>query len=72
MITVTRINGAKLSINALLIETIEETPDTIITLTNGRKFMVTEKMDTVIHYIHTYISSLGVIQATIKCGDMEE
>jgi len=42
MIQVTRLNGTKFHLNALLIETVEETPDTIITLTTGRKFIVIE------------------------------
>ena len=43
MIAVTRLNGSKFYINALLIETIEETPDTFITLTTGKKTLVLEK-----------------------------
>lgn len=37
MIEVTKINGTKLLINTSLIETVEETPDTVITLTDGKK-----------------------------------
>lgn len=43
MIEVTRLKGAKITINAELIELIEETPDTVITLTSGRKYVVSEK-----------------------------
>lgn len=42
MIEVTKINGAKMLINTSLIETVEETPDTVITLTDGKKFIVKE------------------------------
>jgi flagellar protein FlbD len=42
MIEVTRLNDTKLIINAELIEKIEETPDTIITLTSGSKIVVKE------------------------------
>lgn len=45
MIEVTRLNKLKFSINADLIETVEETPDTVITLTNGKKFVVMENME---------------------------
>ena len=45
MIEVTRINGVRFSINCDLIETVEETPDTVITLTNGKKFIVSENME---------------------------
>ncbi len=42
MIEVTRLNGKAFSINALYIETVEAFPDTTITLTTGRKFIVLE------------------------------
>lgn len=42
MIEVTRLKGAKIIINAELIEIIEETPDTVITLTSGKKYIVSE------------------------------
>lgn len=42
MIEVTKINGTKLLLNTSLIETVEETPDTVITLTDGKKVIVKE------------------------------
>ena len=61
MIEVTRLKGTKIIINAELIEVIEETPDTIITLTSGKKYIVSESgkeiTDLVIDYkrkIHTF------------------
>lgn len=45
MIEVTRLNGVRFSVNCDLIETVEETPDTVITLTNGKKFIVSENME---------------------------
>lgn len=45
MIEVTRLNGVRFSVNCDLIETVEETPDTVITLTNGKKFVVSENME---------------------------
>ena len=42
MIEVTRLNGTTVLINSDLIETVEETPDTVISLTTGRKFIVKE------------------------------
>ena len=40
MIEVTRLNGTTVLINSDLIETVEETPDTVISLTTGKKFIV--------------------------------
>ena len=42
MIEVTRFNESKFLVNNELIETVEETPDTVITMTTGRKFIVKE------------------------------
>ncbi|MCM1182855.1 MAG: flagellar FlbD family protein [Roseburia sp.] len=42
MIEVTKLNGSKLLVNTGLIEQVEETPDTVITLTSGKKIIVTE------------------------------
>lgn len=42
MIEVTKLNDSKIVVNADLIELIEETPDTVVTLTTGRKIIVKE------------------------------
>lgn len=42
MIEVTRMNGSLVLINNDLIETVEQTPDTVITLTTGKKIIVKE------------------------------
>ena len=42
LIEVTKMDAQKILINENIIETVEETPDTIITLTTGRKLIVME------------------------------
>ncbi len=42
MIEVTRMNNTKLMINAELIQFVEETPDTTITMVSGNKIIVKE------------------------------
>ncbi|MBO5030707.1 MAG: flagellar FlbD family protein [Lachnospiraceae bacterium] len=42
MIEVTKLNGAKILVNTSLIEMVEETPDTVITLTDGKKIIIKE------------------------------
>ena len=66
MISVTRLNGQEISINALLIETVEATPDTLITLTTGKKVMVLEKVTDVLSLIQNYMRSIGPVWASIK------
>ena len=54
MIKVTRINHKTLTINSDLIEFIEETPDTLIKMTTGRKIVVEESEDEVVEKIIRY------------------
>ena len=51
MIRLTRINRVPLVLNADLIEHVEITPDTVIAMTNGQKFMVMESADQVIEKV---------------------
>jgi flagellar protein FlbD len=51
MISLTRLNHRPLVINPDLIISIEETPDTIITLSNGEKIAVEEKVKEVIQRV---------------------
>ena len=54
MIELTRINGVGFSLNPELIEIIETTPDTVITLTTGRKFIVKESRQEVKNLVLSY------------------
>lgn len=54
MIDVTRLNGKSFVLNAELIEVMEETPDTVITLTTGHKYVVKESTDEVYNRIVNY------------------
>ena len=54
MIEVTRLNGTTVLINSDLIETLEETPDTVISLTTGRKFIVKESRQEVKSLVKSY------------------
>ncbi|MDI6604118.1 MAG: flagellar FlbD family protein [Thermoanaerobacteraceae bacterium] len=54
MISVTRINGDEFIVNADLIEFIEETPDTVISLTTGRRIVVKESKDEIINKVILY------------------
>lgn len=45
-------------LNAEVIETIEQTPDTVVTLTNGKKYIIEEKMEEVVRRVMTYRRAL--------------
>ncbi len=54
MIELTKINGVKFSLNCDLIEVVETTPDTVITLTTGRKIIVKETRQEVKNLVISY------------------
>lgn len=49
MISLRRLNGQEFILNAELIETLEATPDTLITLSNGKKIIVKNGLEEIIH-----------------------
>ena len=54
MILLTKINRAPIAVNCDIIEYIEETPDTVITLTNNDKVVVQESMSEIIRRVVQY------------------
>lgn len=54
MISVTRLNGDRFVLNADLIRTVEENPDTVITLINGDHIVVKESTKEIIRMVIEY------------------
>lgn len=54
MISTTRLNGKPLVINADLIRTVEENPDTTITLINGDRILVRDSMSVIVGKVIEY------------------
>ena len=54
MVRLTRLNHASVVLNSDLIEHIDTTPDTVITLTNGQILRVTETAEEVIRRVVEY------------------
>lgn len=59
MIAVTRLNHAPLVLNSDLIEYIETTPDTVITLTTGQKIVVSESAAEIVAKVIAFRKSLA-------------
>lgn len=70
MITLQRLNGEEILINPHLIEMIEAVPDTTITLTTGRKFIVKTPVPEVIDKIIKYRRMLGAVNFT-ECDEIK-
>ena len=58
MIRITRLNHTPLILNSDLIEHIEMTPDTVIALTSGQKYMVLETTDEIVERVVDFRRSL--------------
>ncbi len=54
MIDVTKINGQKILVNPHLFEVVEETPDTVLTLTTGRKIIIKESRQEIKNLVKLY------------------
>lgn len=54
MINLTRMNDSTYTLNSELIEMVEETPDTVITLVSGKKLVVKESREDIIRLVEEY------------------
>ena len=72
MIKVTRLNGAEFTLNALYIEKVESFPDTTITLTTGKKFVVLDPADVVLSRIIEFYKVVQVLSNPYVGGVEDE
>ena len=61
MLQLTRLSGPVFALNPDLIERAEATPDTVVTLVNGSKYVIRESLDELIELIHAY--RVGLVAA---------
>lgn len=54
MIEVTKLSGQKILVNPDLLEIVEETPDTVVTLTTGKKIIVKESRQEIKNLVKSY------------------
>jgi len=66
LIAITKLNGGMMIINADLIETVEATPDTIISLTTGKKYMVRDTVEEIIAKVIEFRRKLSPVGQEIE------
>ncbi len=54
MITLARLDGSKLTVNAEMIEFVESTPDTVISLVSGKRVIVKDPVAEVVRQVIEY------------------
>ncbi|MFD2443529.1 flagellar FlbD family protein [Bacillus sp. CGMCC 1.16607] len=72
MIKVSKLNGKTFLLNALYVETIESFPDTTITLSNGRKYVVRETEDEVQTLIIKFYQSVNLLGQQLEESENEK
>jgi flagellar protein FlbD len=72
MIRLTRINQVPLVLNSDLIEHIETTPDTVITMTNGQKFVVLESTDQVVERVIAFRRAVDSSFVSVQADSGED
>ncbi|MFW5750991.1 MAG: flagellar FlbD family protein [Planctomycetota bacterium] len=58
MITLTRLNGEEMIVNAQQIESMEAKPDTRVTLMNGKQLYVRESPEEVVQRVRAWLAGL--------------
>ena len=71
MIALTRLNGKEFWLNPDLVEYMEKTPDTVISIKDGRKLVVSESPEDVIDKIITYRQTIYRKLPSIAAGPEE-
>lgn len=68
MILVHRLKGDRMFLNADLVESIEETPDTVVTLVDGRRIVVADSADDIAGRIVQFRASILVTASEMREG----
>jgi flagellar protein FlbD len=71
MIKVTRLNGDEFALNNDLIERVEATPDTIVTLVDGTQHIVRESVDELIERVHFAKAAVRALSERLEPGRVQ-
>ena len=72
MIVVTRLNGPPLALNCDLIERAEATPDTVLTLVDGTKYVIQESVEELVMRVREFRSSVVVMAQRLESEYVNE
>jgi flagellar protein FlbD len=61
VIIVTRLHGASVAVNCDLIERVEATPDTVLTLVDGSRYVVRESMAEMVDKVRAFRASVVLL-----------
>jgi flagellar protein FlbD len=61
MIIVTRLHGSSMAVNCDLIERVEGTPDTVLTLVDGSRYVVRESVGEIVEKVRAFRASVVLL-----------
>lgn len=70
MIILTRLNGGEFALNPDLIERADSTPDTVLTLTDGTKYVVSESVVQVLALVRDFRASVIARSHVLEVSDL--
>ncbi len=65
MITLTRLSGSVFALNADLVERIDSTPDTVVTLVDGTKYVVTETLGEIVSAVRRHRAEILALSTSL-------
>ncbi|GAA3801634.1 flagellar FlbD family protein [Nocardioides panacisoli] len=65
MISLTRLSGSVFVLNADLVERVDATPDTVVTLVDGTKYVVTESLEEICELVVDYRGAIVARSAAL-------
>jgi flagellar protein FlbD len=68
MITLSRLNGAAFAVNCDLIERLDASPDTVLTLVDGTRYVVAESLDEVIERVRLFRAEIVALSHGMQSG----
>ncbi|WP_081503715.1 flagellar FlbD family protein [Paenisporosarcina sp. TG-14] len=71
MILLTRLNQSPITLNAIYIERIESTPDTVVTLVSGKKLHVLETVEDVTNKVTAYYQKINLLGSSQMANCVE-
>ena len=72
VILVTRLNGAVFALNVDLVERADATPDTVVTLVDGTKYVIAESLTDLIDLIRDYRASIIALAQRLESGVVDD
>jgi flagellar protein FlbD len=66
VIIVTRLHGSRLAVNCDLIERVEATPDTVLTLVDGSRYVVRESVSEIVDRVRAFRASVVLLAGRLE------